>query len=85
MNSLETNNPPPSKKKNIRKIIILNDSSPTTTTTTIDLETAYIQSFSEKEHKAYLIAKSHLLTSFSLKKSNGYLNFIKSLPTAHEG
>lgn len=83
MNSLETNIPTPSKKKNIRKIIILNDSTPTTTT--IDLETAYIQSFSEKEYKAYLIAKSHLLTSFSLKKSNGYLNFIKSLPTIHEG
>jgi hypothetical protein len=81
MNSLQTNIPPPSKKKNIRKIIISNDPAPNDT---IDTETAYIQSFSEKEYKAYLIAKSHLLTSFSLKKSNGYLNFIKSLPTIHE-
>lgn len=81
MNSLQTNIPPPSKKKNIRKIIISNDTAPNDT---IDTETAYIQSFSEKEYKAYLIAKSHLLTSFSLKNSNGYLNFIKSLPTIHE-
>jgi len=79
MNSLQTNQSS-LKKKNIRKIIISSDSTPTT----IDTETAYIQSFSEKEYKAYLIAKTHLLTSFSLKKSNGYLNFIKSLPTIHE-
>ena len=44
-------------------------------------ENAYIQSLSKKEHKAYLIAKSHLMTSFSLKKSNGYLTYIASLNT----
>lgn len=43
-----------------------------------DPEKAYIESFSEKEKKAYLIAKSHLLTTFSLKKSNGFVSFMKS-------
>ena len=42
-----------------------------------DPETAYISSFSDKERKAYEIAKSHLLTSFSLKKSNGFISFVK--------
>lgn len=42
-------------------------------------EEGYIQSLTEKEHKAYLIAQSHLLSSFSLKKSNGYLNYISSI------
>lgn len=36
---------------------------------------AYLQSLSEKEHKAYLIAKSHLGSSFQLEKSNGFLKW----------
>jgi hypothetical protein len=44
-------------------------------------ENDYIQSLSKKEYKAYLIAKSHLMTSFSLKKSNGYLSYVSSLET----
>ena len=36
---------------------------------------AYIQSLTEKEHKAYLIAKSHLGSSFQLEKSNGFLKW----------
>jgi len=47
----------------------------------VDPETAYIQSFTEKEHKAYLIAKSHLMSSFSLKKSNGFIQFVGKLST----
>jgi hypothetical protein len=46
-------------------------------------ENAYIQSLSKKEYKAYLIAKSHLMTSFSLKKSNGYLAYVSSLETSN--
>jgi len=42
-------------------------------------EDAYIHSLSPKEYKAYLIAKSHLATSFSLKKSNGYLTYVTSI------
>lgn len=61
-----------SKKKIIRKIKIVDNSEPSHIN---DTETAYINSFTEKEQKAYLIAKSHLMTSFSLKKSNGYLDF----------
>ena len=32
----------------------------------------YLKSLSEKERKAYEIAKSHLGSTFSLEKSNGY-------------
>jgi len=38
----------------------------------------YIQTFSEKEHKAYLIAKDHLGMSFQIEKSVGYLNWLKN-------
>ena len=34
----------------------------------------YIKSLSEKERMAYEIAKSHLGSTFSLEKSNGYLS-----------
>jgi hypothetical protein len=37
----------------------------------------YLKTLSEKEMKAYLIAKSHLGTSFSLEKSTGYVNWLK--------
>jgi len=36
----------------------------------------YIVSLDEIEKKAYLIAKSHLGTSFNLIKSNGYCQWI---------
>ena len=42
------------------------------------LLTEYISTLSEKEYKAYLIAESHLGTSFDLVKSNGYLKWLKS-------
>jgi hypothetical protein len=37
----------------------------------------YIQSLSEKELKAYHIAKSHLGSSFSLIKSKGFIDWKK--------
>ena len=37
----------------------------------------YIQSLSEKEKKAYEIAKQQLGMSFDLKKSNGFLQYCK--------
>jgi hypothetical protein len=37
----------------------------------------YLKSLSEKEQMAYEIAKSHLGSTFSLEKSNGYLNWSK--------
>ena len=37
---------------------------------------AYISQMSPFELSAYRIAKSHLGTSFSLKKSNGFLKWI---------
>ena len=40
----------------------------------------YIKQMTEKEYKAYEIAKSHLGTSFDLKKSNGYLEWLKKRP-----
>lgn len=36
----------------------------------------YISQMSQFELSAYRIAKSHLGTSFNLKKSNGYLKWI---------
>jgi hypothetical protein len=38
----------------------------------------YLASLSEKEMKAYLIAKSHLGMSFSLEKSTGFLEWYKT-------
>ena len=38
----------------------------------------YIDSLSEKEQKAYHIAKSHLTCSFDMKKSIGFIEFVKS-------
>lgn len=38
----------------------------------------YIQSLSEREYKAYLIAKSHLGSSFDLEKSIGYMEWKKN-------
>ena len=36
----------------------------------------YIKTLSEKEYKAYLIAKEHLGDSFQIEKSNGYLSWL---------
>jgi hypothetical protein len=38
----------------------------------------YITSLSEKDHKGYMIAKSHLGSSFSLEKSIGYIEWVKN-------
>lgn len=40
----------------------------------MDEEKKYIESLSENEKKALEIAKDHLGTSFSLKKSIGFIN-----------
>jgi hypothetical protein len=39
---------------------------------------AYISQMSPFELSAYRIAKSHLGTSFSLKKSNGFLKWVSA-------
>ena len=41
---------------------------------------AFLKSLTEKEYKAYEIAKSHLGTTFDLKKSNGFLEWLKKQP-----
>ena len=38
----------------------------------------YLKSLTEKEYKAYEIAKSHLGSSFHLIKSNGFIEWKKS-------
>jgi len=80
------NSPHPPKKiliknKKIIKICVepVTITTPSHVPVVVDTETAYIQSFTEKEHKAYLIAKSHLMSSFSLKKSNGFIQFAGKL------
>jgi len=42
------------------------------------LEQQYLETLSEKERKAYEIAKEHLGMSFQLDKSVGYLKWLKS-------
>jgi hypothetical protein len=42
------------------------------------LEQQYLENLSEKERKAYEIAKEHLGMSFQLDKSVGYLKWLKS-------
>jgi len=39
----------------------------------------YVESLSEKELKAYHIAKTHLGTSFSLEKSRGFIEWKKKM------
>jgi hypothetical protein len=41
----------------------------------------YVESLSEKELKAYHIAKSHLGSSFSLEKSKGFIDWKKIVDT----
>lgn len=45
--------------------------------TTADEDSVYISQLSPFELSAYRIAKSHLGTSFHLKKSNGFLKWSK--------
>ena len=40
-------------------------------------EDEYMKSFTQKERKAYKITKSYLQTTFNIRKSNGFLNFIR--------
>jgi len=42
-----------------------------------ELEQEYIESLDEKQLQAYHIAKNHLGESYTLVKSNGYLEFLK--------
>ena len=44
----------------------------------IDLIQKYIETFTVEEKIAYEIAKSHLKTSFDIKKSIGFLEFINN-------
>jgi hypothetical protein len=41
-----------------------------------ELITRYIKTLSEKERKAYEIARSHLGMSFQIEKSNGFIKWI---------
>lgn len=41
----------------------------------------YVENLSEKELKAYRIAKSHLGSSFSLEKSKGFIDWKKIIDT----
>jgi hypothetical protein len=42
----------------------------------IDLRQLYLETMTEKERKAYEIAKDHLGMSFQLEKSLGYIQFV---------
>ena len=45
----------------------------------------YIKSLSEKEYQAYMIAKSHLGSSFDLEKSIGFLEWKKAQALSEKG
>jgi len=47
----------------------------TNETNETDLLQMYLDTLSKKEYASYLIAKSHLGTSFQLEKSNGYIQW----------
>jgi hypothetical protein len=42
---------------------------------------AYLESLTPKEKKGYLIAKSHLGSSFQIEKSLGFVDFVKKSST----
>jgi hypothetical protein len=44
-----------------------------------DLKNEYLQNITEKELKAYHIAKDHLGESFQLEKSLGFLQWVKNI------
>jgi hypothetical protein len=44
----------------------------------------YIESLNPLEHKALTISMRELETSFSLEKSIGYINYIKTLNQSHK-
>lgn len=47
-----------------------------------DYEKRYLESLNEKERKAYEIAKNHLGSTFHLVKSNGFIQWKKSLDSS---
>lgn len=47
-------------------------------------EDAYLNSLSEKEFKGYLIAKSHLGSTFSLGKSIGFTTWLQKNVIRHQ-
>ena len=48
------------------------------TTNLSEMEKKYIETLSEREYKAYMIAKSHLESSFDLEKSIGFKEWKKN-------
>lgn len=53
-----------------------------TQTQNIDLETAYFNSLTEKERKAYEVAKNHLGSLWNVYKCNGFLQWQKKQKNA---
>jgi hypothetical protein len=46
----------------------------------VDKVDQYIAQLDDIQRKAYEIAKSHLGTSFNIKRSNGYIEWLKKQP-----
>jgi hypothetical protein len=63
------------QQKNKTYFILLNMNTPQS------LLDEYIRSLSEKEYKGYMIAKSHLGSSFDLGKSTGFIDWLKARKT----
>ena len=54
--------------------VIKNDVSPNLE----ELELEYVASLNERQHRAYLIAQSHLGSLFTVHKTNGFLQWMAS-------
>lgn len=63
------------QQKNKTYIILLNMNTPQS------LLDEYIRSLPEKEYQGYMIAKSHLGSSFDLGKSTGFIDWLKARKT----
>jgi hypothetical protein len=46
----------------------------------VDKEAQYLAQLDDIQRKAYEIAKSHLGTSFNIRRSNGFIEWLKKQP-----
>jgi hypothetical protein len=66
-------------KKTVSKSIVIGKNNNDNRKELTELEQLYVNSLDEKERKAYEIAKSHLGTTFNIIRSNGFIEWKKTL------
>ena len=71
-------NTTPVKKENFAPLLSKVDTDLAPPFSKVDkVEDQYIAQLDEMQRKAYEIAKSHLGTSFNIKRSNGFIEWLK--------